>query len=198
MFEDKIPLEVIGLTTNPSSQNAYALILKERDGRRRLPIIIGIYEAQAIALEMENFVPPRPMTHDLLKSVIEAFNVTLTEVYINELKEGTFYAKLIFADYNLEIDARPSDAIALAMRCNCPIYVSSEVLDEAGMLPPDDEMFDNNPYETYKSKKTEKPTTSSSNKLQELQKKLDAAIAREDYETAAKIRDEIKKILESS
>jgi len=136
---DKIQLTVLGLSASPASNNAYALILKEVNGDRRLPIIIGAFEAQAIALEMENVVPPRPMTHDLLKTIIDSFGGFLTEVYINELKEGTFYARLIFEDQGVEIDARPSDAIALAVRCNAPIYVNSEILMETGIVPQVDE-----------------------------------------------------------
>ena len=139
---EKKQLVIMGISPSPTANNAYALILKESDGKRRLPIIIGAFEAQAIAIELEGVIPPRPMTHDLLKSLLEAFDITLTEVFINELRDGTFYAKLIFEEVNLEIDVRPSDAIALAVRCSAPIYVSADILDETGLYPPGDDNDD--------------------------------------------------------
>lgn len=199
---DKIQLVVLGLSASPASNNAYALILKEADGTRRLPIIIGAFEAQAIALEMEGVVPPRPMTHDLMKSMIDSFGSTMTEVFINELRDGTFYAKLIFDSMNLEVDARPSDAIALAVRCNAPIFVNNEILEETGLIPQDsednfpDEDADDLQYLKQKSEAEEKPKPKS--RMEELQSQLDKAISDEDYEKAAKLRDEIKRILESS
>lgn len=194
---DKIQLVVLGLTANPSSANAYALILKELDGHRRLPIIIGAFEAQAIALELEGVVPPRPMTHDLLKNVIDELRGTLSEVYINELKDGTFYARVIFEDLGVELDARPSDAVALAVRCNVPIFVNSDILDETAVMPQGDEMEDEEEEDpmlkTPKEAKAKKPKS----KLEMLQSQLDKAISDEDYEKAAGIRDELKKILDS-
>ncbi len=196
---EKIQLVVLGLSASPASSNAYALILKEVDGNRRLPIIIGAFEAQAIALEMEGVVPPRPMTHDLVKSIIDAFNITLTEVYINELRDGTFFAKLLFDDSGIEIDARPSDAIALAVRCNTPIYVEAQILNETGILPQGEEQdMDEEDEGELQFLKKEKPQAKPSSKLEQLQQQLDKAIQDEDYENAAKIRDEIKKILGSS
>jgi uncharacterized protein len=195
---DKKQLVVLGLSASPTSNNAYALIMKELEGNRRLPIIIGAFEAQAIALEMEGVIPPRPMTHDLLKNLIDSFGTNLSEVYINELRDGTFFAKLIFDNIGVDIDARPSDAIALAVRCNSPIYVNCDILDETGILPqgegPEPEDFDdgNVPYNRQKEKA--KPKT----KIEHLQVQLDKAIQNEDYEKAAKLRDEIKKFLESS
>jgi bifunctional DNase/RNase len=195
---EKKQLVVLGLSASPASNNAYALILKEVDGKRRLPIIIGAFEAQAIALEMEGVIPPRPMTHDLIKSMIEAFEITLTEVYINELKEGTFFAKLIFDDDVMELDARPSDAIALAVRCNAPIFVNSEVLDETGIIPQGEEVAEDDdlPKATDQDEPTEpkRPRT----RLEELQDQMDKAVTSEDYELAAKIRDDIKKFLENT
>jgi len=194
---ERIQLSVLGLSASPASNNAYALILKEVEGNRRLPIIIGAFEAQAIALEMEKVIPPRPMTHDLLKSMIDSFGAFLSEVLINELKEGTFYAKLIFEDMGLEIDARPSDAIALAVRCNAPIYVSDDILEETGIAPQSeeegfDEARDDSAMEQEEQSK--KPRT----KMDHLQTMLDKAIKNEDYERAANLRDEIKKLLETS
>ncbi|MFC2131500.1 bifunctional nuclease domain-containing protein [Bacteroidota bacterium] len=198
---EKIQLSVLGLSASPASNNAYALILKEMNGNRRLPIIIGAFEAQAIALEMEGVVPPRPMTHDLLKSLIDSSGTFLTEVYINELKEGTFFAKLIFEDMELEIDARPSDAIAIAVRCSAPIFVSNEILDETGILPQseDDTLDESKSGPGFdqaddKEKATRKPKT----RIEHLQMLLDKAIKEENYEKAAQLRDEIKRTLETS
>jgi len=191
---EKKQLVIMGISPNPTANNAYALILKESDGKRRLPIIIGAFEAQAIAIELEGVIPPRPMTHDLLKSLLEAFDITLTEVFINELRDGTFYAKLIFEEVNLEIDVRPSDAIALAVRCNAPIYVSADILDETGLYPPGDDNDDdlklmNRPHQPQQKKDT-KPKS----RLEYLEEQLEKAIQNEDYERAAELRDEISKL----
>lgn len=186
---DKIQLTVLGLSASPAGNNAYALILKEIDGRRRLPIVIGTFEAQSIALEMEGYVPPRPMTHDLIKNCLDAVGLRLDEVFINELKEGTFHSKLIIGDY--EIDARASDAIAMAVRYDAPIFVDESIIDEAGVVPPSDEAFNDN-FGDIKSKNNKAPHSI----LDNLQMQLDNAISEEDYEKAANLRDEIKKILE--
>ncbi|TAL71112.1 MAG: hypothetical protein EPN82_00415 [Bacteroidetes bacterium] len=195
---DKVQLVVLGLSASPASNSAYALILKEVDGNRRLPIIIGAFEAQAIALEMEGVVPPRPMTHDLLKNLIDSFDSNLTEVYVNELREGTFYAKLIFDEGELEIDARPSDAIALAVRFNAPIYVKSDILDETGLIPQGEEpgmdAGDEDAYLRSQQQDKHRPKT----KAELLQSQLEKAVKDENYEKAAQLRDELRKILESS
>ncbi len=192
---EKIQLIVLGLSASPANNNAYALILKELDGNRRLPIIIGAFEAQAIALELEGVAPPRPMTHDLLKSLIDAYGSTLTEVVISELREGTFYAKLVFEDFGFEIDARPSDAVALAVRCNAPIYVNSDVMDETaiGAASEDTHYGEDDEMQFIKNKKMN-TQTNPRNKIEHLQTLLDKAITDEDYEKAAKIRDEIAKL----
>ncbi len=195
---------VLGLSASPASNNAYALILKEVEGSRRLPIIIGAFEAQAIALEMEGVLPPRPMTHDLLKSVIDSFGETIEEVYISELREGTFYAKLLFGASQIEIDARPSDAIALAVRCNAPIYVNSDVMEDTAVFPqeadqqdvPGEEDEELQFLRNQSGKAEQRPQKKS--KVEVLQSQLDRAVTDEDYERAARLRDEIKKILESS
>lgn len=197
---DKVQLVVLGLSASPASNSAYALILKEVDGNRRLPIIIGAFEAQAIALEMEGVVPPRPMTHDLLKNVVDSFGSNISEIYVNELREGTFYAKLIFDDGDLEIDARPSDAIALAVRYNAPIYVKSEILDETGLIPQgEDPGIDETDEEAYlrnqKQQQVDKHRPKSKTEL--LQTQLEKAVKDENYEKAAQLRDELRKILES-
>src|SRR4051812_25501789 len=135
---DRVQVEILGISTSPASNGAYALILRETAGLRRIPIIIGGFEAQAIALEMEGIKPPRPLTHDLLKSVVEALSGTISEVSINDLKEGTFFASLKLSD-DQEIDSRPSDAIALAIRFGVNIYVAESVMAEAGFLPEEGE-----------------------------------------------------------
>jgi uncharacterized protein len=197
-MEEKIQLMVLGLSASPASNNAYALVLKEVDGNRRLPIIIGAFEAQAIALELEGVVPPRPMTHDLMKSMIDSFGVNLSEVYINELKEGTFFAKLIFDSYNIELDARPSDAIALAVRANAPIYVSNEVLDETGILPQNesDTLNEEDDSQFIRNKKDDAGEEIPKSNMEHLRSMLRKAINDEDYEKAAKLRDELKNMNE--
>lgn len=195
---------VLGLSASPASNNAYALILKEVEGNRRLPIIIGAFEAQAIALEMEGVIPPRPMTHDLLKSVIDNFGESVEEIYISELREGTFYAKLLFENSQMEVDARPSDAIALAVRCNAPIFVSSDVMDDTAIAPQETEEQDmpgqeDDELQFLKNQgKSSGERPQKKSKVEILQSQLDKAVTDEDYERAAELRDEIKKILESS
>lgn len=189
-MEEKVQVEILGLSSSPSSGGAYALILKETNGPRKLPIIIGAFEAQSIALEMEGIKPPRPLTHDLMKNMVEQLGGEIIDVCINDLREGTFYARISLE--NQDIDSRPSDAIALAVRCNVPIYVTEKVMGEASFISEgeDDESAIPPPGktpegETYKTQLT---------KLEQLEKQLADAIAREDYEKAARIRDEIKKI----
>ena len=137
---DKVQCEILGLSTNPSTGGAYAILLKEIEGTRRLPIIIGAFEAQAIALEMEGIKPPRPLTHDLLKTLVDNLGANVVEIVVNELKENTFYAKIILEASGLtnEIDARPSDAIALAVRTYAPIFVNELVMSAAAFIPSDE------------------------------------------------------------
>ncbi len=177
---NKIQVEILGLSTNPTSGGAYALILKESKGTRRLPIIIGAFEAQSIALEIEGIKPPRPLTHDLMKTIIHTLESSLIEIIINDLREGTFYALLRLE--RQEVDARPSDAIALAVRFGVPIFVAEHVMDEAGFFPEEDE-------ESQEPKKEQSLT-----KVEALKAQLQEAIEREDYEKAAVLRDEIKKV----
>jgi uncharacterized protein len=202
---EKVQLVVLGLSASPASNNAYALILKEIEGNKRLPIIIGAFEAQAIALEMEGVIPPRPMTHDLIKTLIDSFASPLSEVFINELRDGTFYAKLVFESTGHEIDARPSDAIAIAVRTGVPIFVNDEILDETGLMPQDEETdpmsMDDGAEEDLdfmKEPKTPKAPQKPKSKVEQLQADLDKAVEQEDYEKAASIRDELKRLLESS
>jgi bifunctional DNase/RNase len=198
---EKVQLVVLGLSASPASNNAYALILKEVDGDRRLPIIIGAFEAQAIALEMEGVIPPRPMTHDLIKSIVDSFGSTLTEVHINDLVDGTFYAKLVF-DNEIEIDSRPSDAVALAVRYGIPVFVNSEILDMTGVAPQDDDSQmqeeDDDDLKFIKEAEKERTKPQPKNRLEQLQNELDKAIKEENYEKAAALRDELKRLLESS
>ncbi|MCP9292828.1 MULTISPECIES: bifunctional nuclease family protein [Gracilimonas] len=188
----KVLMEILGLSTSPSSGGAYALILTEAEGNQRLPIIIGSFEAQAIALELENIKPPRPMTHDLLKNFFLSFDTQVKQVFINDLSEGTFYAQIIFERENqlVELDARPSDAIALAVRFNAPIYVNDEVLKEAGIsTEPESQTLE----EALKSDEPA-PGQKELTQLEKLEKELQTAIETENYEKAAKIRDRISKM----
>ncbi len=178
----KIQVEILGLSTNPASGGAYALILKESNGSRRLPIIIGAFEAQSIALEIEGIKPPRPLTHDLMKTIIDTLGSDLVEIVISDLREGTFYAKLQLD--NREVDSRPSDAIALAVRFGVPMFVADTVLDEAAFNPEDVEGGD-----PANMKKEPRLT-----KVEALRAQLAEAIEREDYERAAKLRDELRKL----
>jgi len=204
----KIQVDIVGLSATPTGPSSYALILKEVGGDRRLPIIIGSFEAQAIALELENVKPPRPLTHDLIKNILDGLGVSMIEVVVTDLRDGTFYAK-IYLELNgltYEIDSRPSDAIAVAIRCGAPIYVNEEVMEEAGFAPEEEtsaeeiEEEEENPSlsdeditEPPAPKRTPKPT-SKEEKLAELQRQLEEAIKKEDYERAAKIRDEIRRL----
>jgi bifunctional DNase/RNase len=193
----KVQVEILGLSASPSAGGAYALLLKEIYGVRRLPIIIGSFEAQSIALEMEGIKPPRPLTHDLLKSIVDNLGATISEIIIDELRENTFYAKIIiqFATLSNEIDSRPSDAIAVAVRTGAPLYVSEEVMRIAGFVPSSDEADDSFPEEKLENseQKSHKKNVQET-KLAQLQNQLREAIEKEDYERAAKLRDEIKKI----
>ncbi len=189
---EKVQVDILGLSTSPSSGGAYALILKEVNGNRRLPIIIGAFEAQSIALEMEGIKPPRPLTHDLMKNIIDTFGVSLQDVFINELRDGTFYAKITIEGVSdsQEVDSRPSDAIALAVRYGVPIFVSDEVLKEAGIAAEAEE------EERGDTPKVEQPAAMKkhASKLEQLQTSLKEAIEKEEYEKAAKLRDDIRKL----
>ncbi len=206
---DKVEVKAIGITQSADSPNAFALILKEKDGTRSLPIIIGPFEAQSIALVLEGLTTPRPLTHDLMRNLIEKLDAQVEEVYINDLRDGTFYARIVFEDPPIDVDARPSDAVALALRCQVPIFVNSEILDQAGITlnekyrdfeprtesdifgKPEEE--EEEEFDITKKIEREQPKT----KVEILQEKLEKAIKEENYELAAKIRDELKKILKS-
>lgn len=193
---ERVPVDILGLSTSPASGGAFALILREVNGNRRLPIIIGAAEAQSIALEMEGIKPPRPLTHDLMKNIITAFGAELSDIIIDELRDGTFYAKLNID--NQLIDSRPSDAIALAVRYGVQIYVASGVMDEAAFVP-DDEEEEQQPLQPPQSGKPSKPkqqgaAPSKTQRLEQLRQQLQEALERENYEKAAQLRDEIRKL----
>ena len=190
----KVQCEILGLSSSPSTGGAYAILLKEIEGVRRLPIIIGAFEAQAIALEIEGIKPPRPLTHDLLKQIIDNLGGSVNEVIINELRENTFYAKIVLDVSGLtnEIDARPSDAIALSVRTQTPIYVAESVLETAGFIPSEEGEKETN--KRIDGNEEQKVPRSKEAKIASLQNKLREALDAEDYERAAKIRDDIKKL----
>jgi bifunctional DNase/RNase len=191
---DKVEVEIVGLSASPSAGGAYSLLLKEIMGIRRLPIMIGAFEAQAIAMALENIVPPRPLTHDLLKSVIDNLGGTVLEVVVTELREGTFYGQIIIdtAGFTNEIDARPSDAIALALRVGAPIYVSENVMQQAGLIP----SGKTEESSEVEENEEEQPLTNATKeaKIAALQDQLRKAIEAEEYERAAKLRDEIQRL----
>jgi bifunctional DNase/RNase len=186
---EKIQVDILGLSTSPASGGAYALILREMGGSRRLPIIIGAFEAQSIALEMEGIKPPRPLTHDLMKTIIDRMGVSLSEVVVHELRDGTFYAKISLDSQ--EIDSRPSDAIALAVRYSVPIYVSEKVMEEASFVPESEGEEGEKPSSPAQEKK---PANLKMSKLESLNVQLKEAIEKEEYEKAARLRDEIRKL----
>jgi uncharacterized protein len=190
--EGKVQVDILGLSSSPSSGGAYALILKEMNGPRRLPIIIGAFEAQSIALQMEGITPPRPLTHDLMKNLIDTLGGDLIDVLINDLRDGTFYARLTLDTQ--ELDSRPSDAIALAVRFSVPIFVAEKVMEEASFIPENEEQEKITPPLT-KLEGDEAATVDKGTKLEQLQKQLEDAITKEDYEKAARIRDEIKQYI---
>lgn len=199
MDNDKIQVDILGLSPTPApGGGGYALILKEIGGDRRLPIIIGSFEAQHIALELEGIKPPRPLTHDLIRNIIEQMGFSIQYVYINELRDGTFFAKIKMDVGSLdEIDSRPSDAIALALKFAVPIYVSDEVMNEVAFIPDKEDEEEGVDADIYKQpveselQESKDPFTRRMNKLQN---DLKTAIDSEDYEKAASIRDEIKKL----
>ena len=187
-------VDIIGLSTSPSSGGAYALVLGEVEGNRRLPIIIGAFEAQAIALELEKIQPPRPMTHDLLRDTFEAVDVEVTEIVIDELREGTFFAKIRYRHDGEEhqLDSRPSDAVALAVRVDAPIFVAPMVLDEAGIVAEDESDISSLAEQAEETSVEEEEMGGT--ELEKKQKKLEKAIEEENYERAAELRDEIQRL----
>jgi bifunctional DNase/RNase len=193
----KIKLDIVGLSYSQTQSGAYALVLGEVSGRRRLPIIIGSFEAQAIAIEIEKMTPSRPLTHDLFKSLGQAFNISVQEVIIYNLVDGIFYSKLICSDgkKTVEIDARTSDAIAVSVRFDCPIYTYEFILSTAGIvIEGNDFVYLENINESAEEKTPSTPGGSfTSLSTDELKTSLQQALADEAYEKAAKIRDELNK-----
>jgi uncharacterized protein len=193
----KVQCEILGLSSSPSTGGAYAILLKEVSGNRRLPIIIGAFEAQAIALEIEGIKPPRPLTHDLLKQMIDNLGAAVMEVIIDELRENTFYAKIVLEASGLtsEVDARPSDAIALAVRTQSIIYVSETVMETAAFFPSEEnekeERFERSSKDQLEEEQIPKTKEA---KIASLQVKLKEAIAAEEYERAAQLRDDIQRL----
>jgi bifunctional DNase/RNase len=193
----KIKLDIVGLSYSQTQSGAYALVLGEVSGRRRLPIIIGSFEAQAIAIEIEKMTPSRPLTHDLFKSFGQAYNIVVQEIIIYNLVDGIFYSKLICSDGKkvVEIDARTSDAIAVAVRFDCPIYTYEFILSSAGIvIEGNDFVYLENINEKAEEKTNVAPAGSfNSLSIEELKTKLQEALADESYEKAAKIRDELNR-----
>ncbi|MGB0166467.1 MAG: bifunctional nuclease domain-containing protein [Luteibaculum sp.] len=185
---EKIKLNIVGLSYSHTSRGAYVLLLGEEEGNRRVPIIIGAPEAQAIAIELEKMTPNRPLTHDLFKSFAESFSISLEEVIVYNLVEGVFFAKLYCRQGTdvIEIDARTSDAIALAVRFNCPIYTYEFILSSAGIFVEKGE-------EGVKAVKEEK-AESDTESVEDLEKQLDDALKTENYEKASQLRDRIKNL----
>ncbi len=202
----KIPLEILGLSSSQSQSGSFALILGEKHGNRRLPIIIGMFEAQSIAIQIEKISPNRPLTHDLFKAFAEHVHVTIIEVVISDLKEGVFYSRIVCSDgaTTFDIDARPSDAIAIGLRFGVPIYTVESVLSEAGIIlsdldeagedEDDDDTDEDDDDDSSPAPRPSEPREPSGQvSLDELTKMLAQAVEKEDYEKAAKIRDELDK-----
>jgi len=187
----KIELEIVALSHSITQSNSYAVILGEVNGLRRLPIVIGGFEAQAIAVALENMHPSRPLTHDLMKNFMTAFNLQLQEVYICDLQEGIFYSKLVCFNANdtIEIDSRTSDALALAVRFGCPVYVYEHILDQAGLTNEKADKIDMPATITKTSERSDLAKLS----LAELNQLLSEVLEQEDYIRAIDIRDEINK-----
>lgn len=189
----RIKLKVMGISYSQTQSGAYALLLIEDEGERRIPIIIGGFEAQAIVIKLENLEPPRPLTHDLFKTFADHFGVAVVEVEIYKLEEGVFYSKLLCnnGDRELSIDSRTSDAVAIALRFGCPIYIQEDILERAQITaaPPDTETI-SEPGGTETTKVGSKYGTYTED---ELTRMIDEAVKTEDYEKAASIRDELEK-----
>jgi bifunctional DNase/RNase len=200
---EKIELQILGISSGHTAAS-YTLILEERNGPRKLPIIIGAFEAQAIAIEIEKIVPQRPMTHDLFKSMAQAFDIEVKEVVIHRLQEGVFFSSVLCTNGSVEeeVDARTSDAIALALRFKCPIYTYEAIMQEAGIILTDiaeatEEQLQQEEEKTAAqpagSTKTTAPENLSSMSKDQLETLLTEALDVENYILAAKIRDELKK-----
>jgi bifunctional DNase/RNase len=195
--EKNIELEILGLSSNHSQSGSFTLVLGEVNGTRRLPIVIGMFEAQAIALEIEKIIPNRPMTHDLFKSFASGFNYEIERIVITDMKEGVYYAKIQSKSdlVTTEIDARPSDAIAIAIRFGCPVFCTEKAMSEGAVEHYEVGGSEEKSPEKQPSQKfvTKKEPSLKDFSLDKLNQMLDKAIGNEDYERAARIRDEINK-----
>jgi bifunctional DNase/RNase len=190
----RVKLKVMGISYSQTQSGAYALLLIEEGGERRIPIIIGGFEAQAIVIKLENLDPPRPLTHDLFKKFADKFDISIIEVMIHKLEEGVFFSKLVCnnGEKEFSIDSRTSDAVAIALRFDCPIFITEEILDKAGIYinPTDSEAGISNETDTVFQSESSKYESYSDD---ELYKMIDEAVKTEDYERAASLRDEIEK-----
>ena len=192
----KIRLNILGLSVSQTQSGAYALVLAEENGERRIPIIIGPVEAQAIAIQLEGLKPPRPLTHDLIKNMAMAFDIALLEVTIYKLEEGIFYSELLceMDGKEIKIDSRTSDAVALALRFRCPIYTTEDILKKSGIIL--DLEDEESPVRNISEKddfNEPEVSTYSQYSFNELNEMIDEAVRNEDYEKASVIRDELKK-----
>ena len=189
----KIRLNILGLSVSQTQSGAYALVLSEENGDRRIPIIIGPVEAQAIAIQLEGLKPPRPLTHDLIKNIAIAFNIVLIEVVIHKLEEGIFYSELLceMNGREVKIDSRTSDAVALALRFKCPIYTTEDILSKAGIVLETDETKQSEKRSPEKKSASPGSSPFARYTLQELENMLKEAVQKEDYEKASVLRDEI-------
>jgi bifunctional DNase/RNase len=201
----KIKLNVLGISYSQTQSGAYALVLSEEEGNRRIPIIVGGFEAQAIAIELEGLAPPRPLTHDLFKNFADSYGITILEVNIHKLEDGVFFANIQCNNGGqpLTLDARTSDAIALALRFSCPIYTTDEIVEKAGIvldfekgdefeLPGASQEEDLEAGAAQTKKDTPHPDLADTS-MNDLKSMLAEAVSKEDYEKASKVRDEINR-----
>ncbi len=192
-----IPVEIVALSTYPTSGQGYALVLEESGGTRRLPIVIGGYEAQAIALELEKIKPPRPLTHDLIRTCIEKLGAEVDAIVVDELREGTFFAKIRYTQNGVddELDARPSDAIAIGVRLGAPIFVDESVMEQAGVEREDEGLagVGESSFAGDDEPEQAEPVVPMT-RAEKIETQLQSAIDEEDYERAAQLRDELAKL----
>lgn len=192
---EKIALDIVGISSSQTQMGAYALILAERNGNRRLPIIIGAYEAQSIAIQLEKMKPQRPLTHDLFKSFAISHGVTVREIIINKFQEGIFFAEIHSVDSggnNIIIDSRTSDAIAIALRFDCPVYTNETVMSQTGIvLEVDPEVEEDGEAQPMTEQEEDKGLQYQ--EIDKLKAMLEEAVSKENYELASQIRDEINR-----
>lgn len=201
----KIKLNVLGISYSQTQSGAYALVLSEEEGNRRIPIIVGGFEAQAIAIELEGLAPPRPLTHDLFKNFAESYGIKLIEVNIHKLEDGVFFANILCDNggQRIILDARTSDAIALALRFSCPIFTTDEIVEKAGIVldfekgtdfePPAPSPDETSGAKKEKAKKGAPQKDLSKKSMEELRSMLAESVSKENYEKASEIRDEINR-----